>query len=79
MQGQAISGVKYAAWYLWDSLEFAGEVAADFLGLNDSQYQYIVDEYKRREEKVRKPTRIRTLTRRCMHALPQLASPIACG
>ena len=38
---------------MWDSFEFVGEVAADFLGLNDSQYQYVIDEYKRREEAVR--------------------------
>eukprot|EP01052_Picozoa_sp_SAG31_P035921 SAG31_NODE_4402_length_3267_cov_1.552715_4_plen_117_part_00 len=62
MQGRALGAAQYAAWYVWDSLEFVGEVAADFLGLNDSQYQYIVDEYKRREEKrLNKLRRLRAL------------------
>ena len=29
-----------------------GEVCADFLGLNDSQYQWIIDEHRRREAEV---------------------------
>ena len=33
-------------------IEFVGEVCADFLGLNDSQYQWIIDEQRRREEEV---------------------------
>ena len=34
-------------------MEFVGEVCADFMGLNDSQYQWIIDEHKRREADVR--------------------------
>ena len=33
-------------------MEFVGEVCADFLGLNDSQYQWIIDEHRRREAEV---------------------------
>ena len=47
--------VKYGAWVAWDGLEFVGEVCADFLGLNDSQYQWIIDEHNRREADVRPP------------------------
>ena len=36
-------------------MEFVGEVCADFLGLNDSQYQWIIDEQRRREEDVSQP------------------------
>ena len=39
---------------LWPraGMEFVGEVCADFLGLNDSQYQWIIDEHRRREQEV---------------------------
>ena len=33
-------------------LEYAGECVADALGLNDSQYQWAIDEYMRRQEEV---------------------------
>ena len=40
IQGRATSGVRHAAWYIWDSLEFVGEVAADFLGLVRSKISF---------------------------------------
>jgi hypothetical protein len=48
-------------------MEFVGEVCADFMGLNDSQYQWIIDEHKRREADVRcgRPRYERGL-RRCL-------------
>jgi hypothetical protein len=39
--------------WLRAGMEFVGEVCADFLGLNDSQYQWIIDEHRRREQEVR--------------------------
>jgi len=33
-------------------MEFAGEVVADFLGVTDSKYQYVVDAYVRQQERL---------------------------
>merc|ERR1719281_1856255 len=30
-------------------MEFVGEVAADFFGLNQSKYQYVIDAYRREQ------------------------------
>merc|ERR1719245_2001428 len=30
-------------------MEFIGEVAADFFGLNQSKYQYVLDAYRREQ------------------------------
>jgi hypothetical protein len=44
--------------------EFLGEVFADFLGLTDSKYQYVVDAYERhkREVNYKKCTKIHKTT-----------------
>lgn len=39
--------LKRIAWAIYDGCLFCGEVAADFLGLTDSHYQYVVDAYER--------------------------------
>jgi hypothetical protein len=49
-RGRALTGAYGAP-----GVEFVGEVCADFLGLNDSQYQWIIDEQRRREEDVSFP------------------------
>jgi hypothetical protein len=61
-QGAAWTRVKHGAWVVWDGMEFVGEVCADFLGLNDSQYQWIIDEHRRREaDRLRRLRRLKAL------------------
>ncbi|CEG48045.1 FAM177 family [Plasmopara halstedii] len=56
------SGVRLLPEFVWDwicwsgnktfdILDFAGEVVANFLGLNQSKYQWIIDAQEREEQK----------------------------
>ena len=49
-QGKAVGAGGKAVWAglkIFSALEFVGEVFADFFGLYDSRYQYVVDAYER--------------------------------
>lgn len=54
-RGKAV-GVRgvavWAALRVFNALEFAGEVVADFLGLYDSKYQYVIDAHERHRREV---------------------------
>ena len=52
MRAQVCSLRTTRCLHVVTGMEFVGEVCADFLGLNDSQYQWIIDEHRRREAEV---------------------------
>mmetsp|Transcript_66029 Transcript_66029/g.137573 ORF Transcript_66029/g.137573 Transcript_66029/m.137573 type:complete len:91 (-) Transcript_66029:541-813(-) len=46
----AWGGFRWVGSKIYSGLETAGEYVADFLGLNDSHYQWAIDEYMKRKE-----------------------------
>eukprot|EP01029_Cantina_marsupialis_P028894 TRINITY_DN778144_c0_g1_i1.p1 TRINITY_DN778144_c0_g1~~TRINITY_DN778144_c0_g1_i1.p1 ORF type:complete len:133 (-),score=53.99 TRINITY_DN778144_c0_g1_i1:190-588(-) len=50
----AVKGWHHVHWFgmkVFNGLEFCGEVVAEFLGLNDSKFQYVIDQMEREKER----------------------------
>lgn len=47
------SNIVWAATRVFNGAEYIGEILVNFLGLDDSKYQYVVDSYFRNQREVR--------------------------
>mmetsp|Transcript_9896 Transcript_9896/g.15665 ORF Transcript_9896/g.15665 Transcript_9896/m.15665 type:complete len:103 (+) Transcript_9896:33-341(+) len=42
--------IQWASSRAWDGIEFVGEALIDMIGLNDSRYQWAIDEHFKQKE-----------------------------